>query len=252
MVFKQATMRDIGSVWPLFMDLRYDYLLDALIHGFHGHIMIDAHENPAVAAGNVGWTYYLGGDALSKQAQTLIESLPDNIEVIASAAWFERIKTFIPNATKKTRYAMDPSTLKKDHLKSVASSLDQRFKVVPIDKALYDTIMHDATWAQDFVINFENYHDFKENGLGYAVLKDNKIIGGASSYARFNGGYDIEIITHEDYRRQGIAKAVGATFILHTLKQGKIPHWDAAHKGSKRLAEHLGYQLDYTFHVLEL
>ncbi len=106
-----------------------------------------------------------------------------------------------------------------------------------------------STWAYYFVGNFKDEDDFLAHGLGFVVLDGQTIVGGTSSFARFNGGYEIEIITKPEYRKQGIAKAVGAYFIKDTLKQGKNPNWDVAHETSKALAESFGYELERAYTV---
>ena len=48
----------------------------------------------------------------------------------------------------------------------------------------------------------------------------------ASSYTVYRGGIEIEIDTHPDHRRRGLARACGAALMLECLKRG-LYSWDA-------------------------
>ena len=43
--------------------------------------------------------------------------------------------------------------------------------------------------------------DYVNRGLGFVAWHDGIIVAGASSYTVYQGGIEIEIVTHEDYRR---------------------------------------------------
>jgi len=108
-------------------------------------------------------------------------------------------------------------------------------------------------WSYYMVGNFVDYNDFRAHGLGFVIKNEEGIIiSGASSFIRYNDGYEIEIGTLKDYRRQGFATIIAAKFILTVLKEGKVPHWDAANTQSKDLALKLGYTLHHKYTVYEL
>ncbi len=247
---KKASENDMANLWPLFSSLKYDPTLDALIHGYHGAVFCDDLNAPNVAYGHVGWNYYIVGNANHEHANTLIQSLPQGIEIHCSEAWKEKMYTLHPlKVTKKTRYAMDHTSLKKDTLRTIINQYNDTILIRPIDENMYQTLLT-QTWSKDFVINFKTKEDFLKNGKGYVALDKTVIAGGVSSFSRFNEGYDIEIITHKQYRRQGIATLLGAYFALQCLKENKIPYWDAAHLQSVALAEKLGYTLDHAYEIL--
>ncbi|MFH5882241.1 GNAT family N-acetyltransferase [Liberiplasma polymorphum] len=249
MTFIKATPLNMDTLWPLLSPLRYDNLLDALIHGFHGEMMTDDLKNPSVFLGFIGWNYYLSGNPNSKCAIELIKKVPYDTEIHTTALWVKALEAIYPNQLiRKTRYAHHANDLNKDHLNKIINALNPNYHIKPIDKPLYNQILKEG-WGEDFVGNFKDYQDFKENGLGFLVLDNETIISGCSSYIRFNGGYEIEIITRNDYRNQGLAKIIGAYFTLECLKRNKIPHWDAAHESSKRLASKLGFTFAYAYEV---
>ena len=84
------------------------------------------------------------------------------------------------------------------------------------------------------------------------AMKGQKIVSGASSYSSYKDGIEIEIDTHKDYRRKGLAYACGAKLILACLEKGWYPSWDAHNKASVALAEKLGYHFDHAYTAFEI
>ena len=79
---------------------------------------------------------------------------------------------------------------------------------------------------------------------GVEVVLVSSPAAGASSYAVWDGGIEIQIDTRPDLRRRGLALSCGARLILTCLDQGLLPSWDAHDRRSAALAEKLGYRLD--------
>ena len=81
------------------------------------------------------------------------------------------------------------------------------------------------------------------------ATKGGQLAAGASSYSSYPGGIEIEIDTHKDFRRQGLAYSAGAALILACLDRGWYPSWDAANRPSLALAEKLGYQFSHPYPI---
>lgn len=109
-----------------------------------------------------------------------------------------------------------------------------------------------SAWCQDLVSQFEDYETYKKLGIGIAVLKGESLAAGASSYARYREGIEIEIDTKEEFRRNGLAYACGAKLILECLNKGLYPSWDAQNQASAALAEKLGYHFDHEYKAFEI
>ncbi len=71
-------------------------------------------------------------------------------------------------------------------------------------------------------------------------MKNGELVAGASSYAFYKGGIEVEIDTKEEERRKGLALVCAAKLILECLERGLYPSWDAHNKESLALAEKLG------------
>lgn len=245
----EITRKEAHLVWPLLQTLRYDNVLDALIHGYHGTMTVDDLDKPTVFLGWVGFVYFLAGNPNSVKSKQMIQGIPKGVEINTTAAWVKVLEENYPKHIQKiTRYAFAAEHLDKTHLSNVASGFQKDYTIAKIDERYYHQIIRDQ-WGLSFVSNFKDYRDYQAHGLGFVVLKNDIIVAGASSYAYFNGGYEIEIITHKDYRNQGLATAIGAHFCLACLQTQKIPSWDAANLTSKRLADRLGFTFEYSYDV---
>lgn len=99
---------------------------------------------------------------------------------------------------------------------------------------------------------YDSPKDFIRRGIGFCALSGERIVSCASSFTVCSEGIEIEINTHPDFRRKGIATVLAATLIEHCLECGIKPHWDAANPISFDLAEKLGYTLNepYDCYVL--
>jgi L-amino acid N-acyltransferase YncA len=57
----------------------------------------------------------------------------------------------------------------------------------------------------------------------------------------WRGKLEIEIQTHRQFRRRGLARAVAAALILYCIEHGIEACWDAANEPSAALARQLGF-----------
>ena len=123
-------------------------------------------------------------------------------------------------------------------------SLEQAYKRLlrMMDEELYH-LCRSREWSRDLVSQYADYEMYRKLGIGVVALKNGQPVSGASSYATYRGGIEIEIDTKEEYRRKGLAYACGAKLILECLEQNLYPSWDAHDKRSAHLAQKLGYRL---------
>jgi len=73
------------------------------------------------------------------------------------------------------------------------------------------------------------------------ILHQGTFVSGASAAAVGGGKFEIEIQTHRQFRRRGLARAVAAALILYCLEHGIEACWDAANEPSAALARQLGF-----------
>ncbi|HPF30536.1 MAG TPA: GNAT family N-acetyltransferase [Lachnospiraceae bacterium] len=164
-------------------------------------------------------------------------------------------QTFQERAEKKIRYAIkkEGDIFDRTKLQVYIDALTKGYRLSEITKPLYEQSQSEL-WSRDFCCNFKDYKDFKEHALGYVVLKDGKIVAGASSYSYYSLGIEIEIATFEPEQRKGLALCCGARLVLAALQKGLYPNWDAANLKSVGLATKLGYHFEReydSYHICE-
>ena len=163
-------------------------------------------------------------------------------------------KVFADKAKKLLRYAIkkeDNSIFDKAKLNSYIANLDSCYEIKLIDKALYQQALSQS-WSYDLVSQFKSYEEYHNLALGVAILHEGQLVSGASTYAVYNKGLEIEIDTKREYRGKGLATVAGAKFILESLALNKTPSWDAHDLRSVHLAEKLGYHLSHAYVVYEV
>lgn len=156
-----------------------------------------------------------------------------------SAAWLETARQW--GATlPMTRYDMEtPAHFDKNRLRALAQP-PTGFSLVPVDEALYATCLSE-NWSSDLVGAYPNAQDFVQRGLAIVALQSGRPVAGCGAYAYADGLMEVEIDTHPDFRRRGLATACGAAFLLGCLERGLVPHWDAMTKISLALSRKLGF-----------
>ena len=74
------------------------------------------------------------------------------------------------------------------------------------------------------------------------ILHQGRFVSGAAAAAVGGGKIEIEIQTHPQFRRRGLARTVAAALILYCLEHGIEACWDAANEPSAALArQQLGF-----------
>ena len=226
-------------------------LLHAYLDGGRGGMLVDNEAHVTAALIDVGDFCFLAGEP----SESLLAKIKGcKLLIPRNAEWERLIESFYGSRAKKfTRYAIkkEPNGFDKVKLRSYVEALDVRYELRLFD---YDAF-HQALgteWSYDLCSQFDDYEDYKRRGLGVAILHQGKLVAGASPYATYPDGIEIEIDTKPEYRQKGLATVCGAALILECLQRGLHPYWDAHDLRSLALAEKLGYHLDYPYTAYEL
>lgn len=244
-MIRQLTTTTLFNDWE-------ETMLYSCLDGTMGKI----YGNDESAAAFLGDFVFLAG----KPNVELLQFKPEGnnkdfvIMVPRSHEWNGLIeKTYKDKAIKSERYAIkkEKDVFDREKLEKIVASLDKEYELKMIDSTLYQ-LCQQTSWLKDLVAQYEDYEVYKKIGLGCVILKDGIIVSGASSYTSYKEGIEIEIDTHVDYRRKGLALVCGAKLILECLKRNLYPSWDAQNKGSVALAEKLGYHYSHTYSIYEV
>ena len=215
-----------------------------------GKVFVTDTDNPRSAMAFVGCFAFLGGEP----ERELLLGKPEGFVIMTpqDERWSELIEECFPDARKVTRFAIRKDTVfDRDRLAEMAGSLPSGYELKKIDTDIYDLCVQDPVTA-DFVSAFGCKEKYLELGRGMVILKDGKIVSGASSYTRYKEGIEIEVDTVPSERRKGLATVVCSALILACLDEGLYPSWDAHDMNSVQLSKRFGYEFDHEYTAYEV
>ena len=213
-----------------------------------GKIYVTDPIHPRSAMANVGSFAFFAGEP----EKELVLGKPEGYTnmVPQNEAWARLIETAWP-ATKKARYAIKKNAqFDREKLKALTDSLPEGYEIKRIDAVIYDLChAHENDDMRDLVDWFGSKEKFLALGRGFVVMKESKVVSGASSALRYREGIELEVDTVKEERQRGLASAASAALILSCLNDGLYPSWDAANRVSVLLAQKLGYEFSHEYFV---
>lgn len=228
---------------PMFEKIDSTIVLSYL-QGHMGTAWVDDLENPTVAQITVGIFVFYAGNSNIKEADELLFNLPDfTLAIVDSDEWKKRIETVHSGAIEKFqryRFKKNPEHLDRTYLEDLMSSLPKGYEIMKVDKNIAQSSSFNEL-SEDFTSQFDSIDDFINRGIGYAILHEGKVVSAATSFSIYDEGIEIEVASHPDHRRKGLATIVASALILDCIDRGKYPSWDGANSESVELAKKLGY-----------
>lgn len=242
-------LEDTSRVEDLFAGWN-ETLIFSCLQGVMGKIYVTDLESPKSAFAFVGCFGFYAGTP----DREMVMRKPDGYTILVpqSREWETLIEACHPAAKKITRYAIKKNTVfDRVMLKNQLGRLPAGYELRRIDGELYDQCQETPA-TEDFVSAFGSKERYLRLGRGMVILKDGRIVSGASSYTRYRGGIEIEVDTVASERRRHLAMVACATLILDCLEEGLYPSWDAYNMNSVHLAQKLGYELDHEYTAYEV
>ena len=215
-------------------------------------IYVDNLDLPKSVVGFLGrWAYCAGRPnkaLITRKEREWLMFFPQN------KGWDKLIRECYPEAERITRYAINhDANFDKQKLQSLIDALPEGYELKKIDAKVYGLCRKVKDYdLEDLVGWCDSKKQFLEIGLGYVVIKDGEVVGGASTAYRFPKGIDIEVDVSKKHRRKGLASAASAMLILDCLERGWKPTWDAANMKSVHLSEKLGYTFSHKYHCYSI
>ncbi len=216
--------------------------VEAIFSGEFGRAWADDADAPTVALAHIDF-WFIAGDARTRAADEALGQVPRRGTIVTGGgSWDERVRSTLgDDMHERARTGMaapTPTEWNGDRLQAMASAIPDGFeirRVTPADVHAF------AAFEKDLVANFGTIERYLENGIGFGAWFNGQCVAGCSSFTLAGGKLEIEIDTHRDFRRRGLARAVAATMILHCLDEGIEPCWDAHNLESSALALQLGF-----------
>src|SRR5215469_430977 len=212
----------------------------AVIEGGMGRVFADAQAEPCMALAVLDF-HLLAGDPLHANAPLLFRQLqPGNVVTAPTPAWRQQVAATYQGAlTVYHREAFQAEQFDLDRLRRFCQALPGGYElrqVRPEEVAQFATDQDRA-----LIYNFRSHEEFITRGVGMGVLHQGRFVSGACSAAIGGGKFEIEIQTHRQFRRRGLARAVEAALIPYGLEHGMEACWDAANEPASALARQLGF-----------
>jgi hypothetical protein len=241
-----------SCVAPLFNG--YPYLhgsIAAIIAGGMGTVFVDADAAPQVALAELDF-HFLAGDPDHANAVLLIPSLqPGMVMITPTPAWQRWLTMNYPGELAPYhREAFQAGTFDRALLQWFAQELPADFELSPIGLADVPQLVADLHAA--LVYNFSSHEAFIRTSIGLGIRHQGRYVAAASAAAIGGGKAEFVIQTHSQFRRRGLARAVGAALILACLERRLEPCWDAANAPSSALARQLGFCSTGTYDAFRL
>ena len=119
--------------------------------------------------------------------------------------------------------------------------LSENFTLAKLDAALMRDVADTSyPWIRG---TWKSEEEFERNGLGFCVLTRGRVVSLCYSVFVSGSHREIDILTLEPYKRQGMARAVASAYIQECLGRGLQPGWDCFkdNRASGQLAQALGF-----------
>ena len=113
-------------------------------------------------------------------------------------------------------------------------------EIVAIDDRTAQDLARDA-WSEDIVAHTMVGSGANLGGFGFVARSGTEILGGIGCYTVYRNGIEVEIDTHRDHRRKGVATALARRMVRACGERGIDCHWDAMNDASYALARKLGF-----------
>lgn len=221
----------------------YPYLhgsVTAAVEGGMGKIFADSKTNPCVALAVLDFSF-LAGDPGHKNSSLIFNHLrPGDIVIAPTPTWRHRVTAkYAGEFGLYHREAFRSDKFDVSRLKQFCHSLPDGFILKQVE--LEEVPKFKADLHPALVYNFRSHEEFIKRGIGLGILHKGMFVSGVSSAAIGGGKLEVEIQTHRQFRRRGLARIAASALILHCLEHGIEPCWDAANEASSALAKQLGF-----------
>jgi RimJ/RimL family protein N-acetyltransferase len=222
-----------------------------------GRVFVDRAPTPSVAFvwGNMEYAYLVSNSTqivsgiaeivdeiilptLDKNGMGFLTIFPFGVKPTDVQAWFPQRK---PVSFGVNSYEFEPK--KFEVLRTQIKPLPPDLELVKLDsRTLAQEVCQDI--REDILFCWESLEQFDKLGRGYGIQSQQHGIV-CACYAIGYGAkaYHINIWTHQEYRRKGLARQTAIAFLTESLQEGKIIYWinDVPNIASRRLAESLGF-----------
>ena len=101
-----------------------------------------------------------------------------------------------------------------------------------------------SNWSKVMFSIWGSVENYKRYGIGVGVFDNDKQISEAMVGYRGKSNWEIGVVTHEDYRMQGLSKLATYYLVKSLIDKGVHPSWSCheVNVGSYKVAESVGFK----------
>ena len=203
------------------------------------NLWVDNEANPTLLYFQMPWVNVLAGDHISPHLEAILEKVETALLFYPNAEWKlvlqERFGEILEEFTHRT---FKSEKLELQHVRKFIKPLPQGFH---LERVNIETAQYIDEHLHAFSMTWETVENYVNNGLGYCIRFEDKVVSHAGSIFPFTKHLEIQVDTDPEYRRNGFATIVCAKLIEHCLLNDIVPYWEAHTEVSANIAEKLGF-----------
>lgn len=203
--------------------------------------------------------YYLFGDTYDQEFQcTLFSHIESNVLTtekrftlfVSSLDWENIIENHFKDVFRKI--PRKKFLFQRECFEDGKREVDDfTYQVIRVDK---DVIEKSAEFTEQYYKEYWGSKEtFLKRGFGFCIVQGQKVVAECISIFRGDDFAEIDIATHPDHQRKGLAGLVATSFIEHCIQNGITPCWDcnSDNISSQNLAGKLGFchPIEYVLYV---
>ena len=231
---------DLMCYKHMFGEMDYPFI-ESVLTNCNGRLFGNNIISPSFLCAKIGIYCIVVGCFSEEIAKDVVEIFGNRCWIISnSKEWLDfSIKYYGTDSELKERFSLTFKSLGANIYQDNVNVLPKGYVIKKMDMDLANKIKND--WCKRLYGAFETVEDFCNRGVCFCIMKGNKIVSGISSHSITPNGFELQIMTHENFRRIGLAKIATSKFILYCLENNKIPYVEAATEISKNFAQKLGF-----------
>lgn len=247
-MIRQIPLEQLMDFWSYFANHKMRNLLAlsltlGKVEGFVDHL-----EKPNIILFLCQqWVCYVAGDSQAENLKEFLAKIPEKALIyVPSQEWELSLKAHWTNLVYSPRTEFSAKKLSLQRIRRLLTLLPKGFQMRKVDVEIAKKVL-----TQNFsdhwvgVITYLGSPEkFVEEGVGFCIQEKEKIVSIVMGYRAslpITQCMELDVATHPDYRRKGLATIVGAKLIEYCLERVIEPHWDAANPLSVKLAQKLGF-----------
>ena len=235
----------------------HNYLVYAL-ENLSFKIWIDSYQYPNICVFYSFPAFFLMGDPENNDVTSVLNLIEKSSWVIPENEKWEELIFFRFSNDIEThrRTKFNSHSLNIKHLETLKKPFSPEFELVQI--GIEQVTDQKGMLFTDLLQTYFPTGDFLNQGFGYCILENKKMIGfAASNYPIAHNVLEVYIRVDFNsdprHRQQGLGTQLSVALLEYCLNHNLNPEWDSANEISAHLALKLGYKIEQTwkmFHVI--